>query len=53
MLGFRYHLQYIDKMAAALEPVPDLWHYLVSAAVVVLTAEAISLWRFSGQESKD
>ena len=53
MLGFRYLLQYIDKMAAALEPVPELWHYLVSAAVVVLIAEAISLWRFSGQEIED
>ncbi len=53
MLGFRYLLQYIDKIAAALEPVPELWHYLVSAAVVVLIAEAISLWRFSGQEIED
>ena len=53
ILGFRYLLQYIDKMATALEPVPELWHNLVSVAVVVLIAEAISLWRFSGQESRD
>ncbi|MYA03237.1 MAG: hypothetical protein F4Y37_01280 [Caldilineaceae bacterium SB0664_bin_22] len=45
MVGFRYLLQYVDKMAASLEPVDGLWAYLDSIVVVVLVAEAIALWR--------
>lgn len=49
MVGFRYLLQYVAKMAANLEPVDGLWAYLDSIVVVVLVAEAIALWRSANQ----
>lgn len=45
MVGFRYLLQYVAKMATDLEPVDGLWEYLDSIVVIVLVAEAIALWR--------
>ena len=47
MVGFRYLLQYVAKMAANLEPVDGLWEYLDSIVVIILVAEAIALWRFA------
>lgn len=49
MVGFRYLLQYVAKMAADLEPVSGLWDYLDSIVVVILAAEAIALWRSAKQ----
>ena len=49
MVGFRYLLQYVAKMAAALEPVDGLWEYLDSIVVIILVAEAIALWRSANQ----
>lgn len=45
ILGFRYLLQYVAKMATPLEPIDTLWASLDSVAFVVLAFEAISLWR--------
>ncbi len=52
MVGFRYLLQYVAKMAADLEPVDGLWEYLDSIVVIILVAEAIALWRSARQEPR-
>lgn len=53
ILGFRYLLQYLGKMAPALEPIPNLWASLDSVIFVVLVFEAISLWRSAALTNRE
>ena len=43
-------MQYADKIAPDHEATSGLWGHLTALAIVILSFEAISLWRSSGQE---
>ena len=46
----RFVMQYADQIAPNQEPTSGLWGHLTALAIVILTFEAICLWRSAGQE---
>lgn len=53
MVGFRYLLQYVAKMAPALEPAEGLWGHLDALVIVILAFEAIALWRSTQRQDHE